>query len=93
MTITRLAEPKQSDQIHCNLAQITRLHQIGVGNPVFTSFTSLGPIWQKKDKVQLVRSVIPRLEINFPHMPDWPEFQIGARLLWLGQQGQAQWQS
>jgi len=76
-----LAEPKQSGQIGCNLAQIAGLPQIGIGNLAFEWFVRLAPIWHKKPKGKLARSVISILEVIFRHTPDWPELQIGARLL------------
>jgi len=63
-----------------NLAQIAGLPQIGIGNLAFESFSRLGPIWHRKPEDKLARLVIHRLEIILFQKPDWPEFQIGARL-------------
>jgi len=75
-----LAQPKQSGQIGCDLAQIARLAQIGIGNLTFEHFGRLGPTWHKNTKGKLARLVIPRLEIILSHWPDWLELQIGAGL-------------
>jgi len=85
MLYKELSEPKQSGQIGFNLAQIARLPHIGIGDLVRKSFARLGPIWHEKPTGKLARLVISRLEGILCQKPDWPEFQIGARLLWIGQ--------
>lgn len=67
------------------MAQIARLPKIGILNLEFECFARLGSIWHKKSKCKLASFVIPRSAGILVQKLDWPECQIGARLLWLGQ--------